>query len=99
MADPTLRKLMALAFLAMSAGLAPGQQQDSFETGFRRFADRHCVSCHGPDVQKRKLRLDKLPATFVDKDTAATWIKVLDRVSRGEMPPKGKPRPTEQETK
>ena len=61
--------------------------------GLRPFWEKHCVSCHGPEVQKRKLRLDTLPAAFGGKDTAATWTKVLDRLERGEMPPKSEARP------
>ncbi len=31
--------------------------------------------------------------TFDDKDVAATWVKVLDKLSAGEMPPKGRAAP------
>jgi mono/diheme cytochrome c family protein len=84
--------------LLLTASAACAQTPAAFEAQFRQFADRHCVACHGPDVQKRKLRLDKLPTAFADKATAATWEKVLDRLARGEMPPKDKPRPPEKET-
>jgi hypothetical protein len=87
---------VSLAF-TLAAGRAAGQQRDTFESQFRRFVDGHCVACHGPDVQKRKLRLDNLPATFHDKDVAAAWVKIFERLSRGEMPPAGKPRPPEKE--
>jgi len=50
-------------------------------------------------VQRSKLRLDNLPLKLTDKDTAATWAKVFDRVSRGEMPPRSKDRPPEKETR
>ena len=36
-----------------------------------------------------------LPFAFDDQDVTATWVKVLDKLSRGEMPPKGQPRPPE----
>src|SRR5262249_30801373 len=70
-----------------------------FEAQFRQFAGQHCVSCHGADVKKAGLRLDNLPATFTDRDNAATWVKVLDRVSRGEMPPRNRPRPPENDAR
>jgi mono/diheme cytochrome c family protein len=69
------------------------QKASDFDSRLRPFLDRHCVSCHGPDLQTRGLRLDTLPATFADRAVSATWIKVFDRLSRGEMPPKNKPRP------
>src|SRR5437763_10530332 len=88
--------VVAIAFLT---GKAAAQEQTGFETQFREFASRHCIGCHGPDVQKRKLRLDKLPAAFDDMDTAATWVHVLDRLSRGDMPPKRWPRPPEKDAR
>jgi mono/diheme cytochrome c family protein len=87
----------ALPVLAAWTASAAAQEPAAFAPQFQRFAEQHCVGCHGPDVQRRKLRLDTLPATFADKDVAATWMKVLDRLARGEMPPKDKPRPSEKD--
>ncbi len=53
----------------------------AFEPKVRPLIEAHCVDCHGPDVQKGKLRLD-------GEINMATWIKVHDRVAAGEMPPK-----------
>src|SRR4051812_10459185 len=89
--------LAAVVALSALAGPAPAQERDAFVTHLRKFADQHCVSCHGPEVQRSKLRLDTLPATFGDRDAAALWVKVLDRVSRGEMSPRTRPRPPEKE--
>ena len=99
-----VRTLLCLAVSLTLATSAPAAekspaQSDDFLAGFRKFADRHCLGCHGPDVQKRKLRLDTLPAKFADKDTATTWVKVLDRLSHNDMPPKNKPRPAEKDVK
>ncbi len=85
--------------ILLAVGWTPALAQDSkaFEARFRRFVDQHCASCHGPDVQKRKLRLDNLAVRFQHKDAAATWEKILERLARGEMPPKDRPRPAEAE--
>ncbi|MBP3954153.1 DUF1592 domain-containing protein [Gemmata sp. G18] len=82
------------------ASVAPARAQDRvpFEAQVRTFADAHCVSCHGPDVQRGELRLDTLPLKLTDPGAAATWVKVFDRVARGEMPPKSKERPPEKDT-
>jgi hypothetical protein len=77
-----------LLALSAQATTATGDPQ------FASFLEKHCVSCHGPETRKRKLRLDTLPLSLGDRDVAATWVKVLDRVSAGEMPPKGEARPT-----
>jgi mono/diheme cytochrome c family protein len=95
-------KLLLFGFLTVlpiEAGRAATPPDDSFESGLRGFLDQHCVACHGPEVQKRRLRLDQLPWTPGHPDVAATWVKVLDRLSRGEMPPKGQPRPDQVDTK
>src|SRR5262245_23439412 len=97
MAAHVSRCLAALAALAAWAAAAAAQEPTALAAQFQHFAEQHCLSCHGPDVQRRKLRLDTLPATFTDKDIAATWVKVLDRLARGEMPPKDKPRPSEKD--
>ena len=56
------------------AGAAPAQEPR--EAAQRPFLERHCFECHGPDSRKKALKLD-----------FATWVKVYDRVSAGEMPP------------
>ncbi len=46
----------------------------------RPFLDTYCVECHGPELQKGKLRLDgEIPLS--------TLIKAHERIQDGEMPP------------
>ena len=96
-AQPMHYSSLSVLLLAAVARPSAAAEPPPFEPQFRHFAEKHCVSCHGPKVQRRKLRLDNLPATFADKETAATWTKVLDRLAHGEMPPKDEPRPAQQE--
>jgi hypothetical protein len=88
------------SFAALLTALSPARALDgnAFEKSIRAFTDEHCTSCHGPEVQRAKLRLDTVPLNLSDKDTAATWVKVFDRVSRGEMPPKRKGQQPDQAT-
>src|SRR5262245_2837561 len=90
------------ALIAVVQALAPtlsvAADQHSPDAGFRAFAERHCVSCHGPDVQKGRLRLDMLSATLDQRDVFTQWQRVFDRVSRGEMPPADQERPPREET-
>jgi hypothetical protein len=54
----------------------------------------YCYSCHGPDVQLSNLRLDSLSNDITESRRATeTWGNVLNRMRRGEMPPKGSPHP------
>ena len=91
--------MVSLVLLSVYAGRASARDRDPFEPELRQFLDEHCVACHGPAVQKSRLRLDRLPPSFDGKNVAAIWVKVLDRLSRGEMPPKGAPRPDEDEAR
>ncbi|MEP6962792.1 MAG: DUF1592 domain-containing protein, partial [Acidobacteriota bacterium] len=49
--------------------------------------------CHGASSPKTGLDLTKLAYEPANPDNFATWVKVHDRVSAGEMPPTGMPRP------
>src|SRR5262249_52917984 len=65
----------------------------------RPFLSQHCLGCHGAEKPKGNVRLDKLAPDFTDKASRERWLTVLDQVKTGAMPPKGKPRPPEQEAK
>ncbi len=54
--------------------------------------DKYCLGCHSDKLKTAGLSLETLDATRVG-DGAATWERVLRKVSRGEMPPPGLPRP------
>ncbi len=58
---------------------------------------KHCIDCHGPQEAERNLRLDQLPLKFDEPETTAKWIKVLEMLSRGDMPPAGASQPTAQD--
>ena len=93
----TTRLMTTVAFFLL-AGRASAQEP-AFDKLFGSFAEEHCITCHGPDVSKSGLRLDKLSLKLTDKDTAAIWVKVHDKLARGEMPPKKDSRPPEKEMK
>jgi acetyl esterase/lipase len=65
----------------------------------RPFLTRHCLDCHGPEDPDGDLRLDNLSQDFSDEVSRKHWQHVLRRVKAGEMPPKGRPRPTEMEVR
>jgi mono/diheme cytochrome c family protein len=86
--------VISLALLAIQLLPARAAEEPS---GLRPFLAKHCIECHGPDVSERKLRLDQLPADFAGKEPAAIWTKVLDKLTRGEMPPKDAPQPADKD--
>src|SRR5262249_27833631 len=62
-------------------------QNGTFQAQIRPFLDAHCVDCHGPEVHKAGLRLDKLKPELADAKAAELWTKVHDKIAQGQMPP------------
>jgi hypothetical protein len=65
--------------------------------GLRPFLEANCVSCHDADNKKGGLDLT-VAADWSKPDQMARWVRVYDRVAKGEMPP-GKRKPEATETK
>lgn len=62
----------------------------SVERSVTSILERHCVACHGSEIQNASVRLDNLPTDFSgDRRAAETWHDVRDVLNRGEMPPPG----------
>ena len=57
------------------------------------FLKDHCVSCHGAEKQKGKLRLDTLSNNFADPAVAVKWAEVVNALNAHEMPPEDEPQP------
>ena len=82
--------------LAIWCQQASGQAA-AFKDAVRPLIENHCITCHGPEVQKAKLRLDDLQPDLRDERIMATWAKVYDKLVTGEMPPKNRERPAQDE--
>jgi mono/diheme cytochrome c family protein len=61
--------------------------------GLTEFTDQNCTFCHNPKQRKGNLDLVGMKFDPSDPDNLRVWMKVHDRVSKGEMPPKGVPPP------
>jgi hypothetical protein len=65
----------------------PMAKAGSYETEIRPFLDKYCISCHGPDKQKAKLRFDRLDPDLVKGADGDMWQETLDLINISEMPP------------
>ena len=72
---------------------------DGADADFHGFFERHCVKCHSGEKAKGDLVLDTLTADFTGKASRELWERIFEQLSSGDMPPKDKPRPPEQEVK
>src|SRR5580658_7043781 len=52
----------------------------------------YCVTCHGGNKPKSDFAIDALAPKLATN--SEEWKEILDRLTEGSMPPKGKPRPT-----
>jgi mono/diheme cytochrome c family protein len=98
------RVSIALLFTACFAPPAPragdpaAEPSAKLKAPLRSFLDGHCVGCHDAGSKKGGLDLDTTPFEPGDPRNFSRWVKVLDRVNAGEMPPKKSPRPDAKES-
>ena len=57
------RRLVAASF-ALAAAVTARAETTFYQARVAPILDRHCVSCHGPEKQKAKLRLDSFEAVL-----------------------------------
>jgi mono/diheme cytochrome c family protein len=94
---PPLRRSRGGAVLAFAAatllcGVSPAEEGPTKVSA--QFFDQYCSDCHYED-KSGGLDLSVLTYDPDNRDNFATWVRVFDRVSAGEMPPKKKKeRPT-----
>lgn len=91
------RSSALIIVLAAAACAAAQDSTASFNSKVKPLLEAHCVECHGEDTQKAGLRLDTLSPDFADEKTSATWTHVFDKMIAGEMPPKKRERPPQQD--
>lgn len=63
------------------------------------FFDKHCLECHDEDAKKGGLDLQALKWLPTERSNFDLWVKVFDRVQKGEMPPRKKEQPEVQAKK
>lgn len=85
--------LLALG-AALSVGAAAPAASSDFDKAVAPFLAEHCHRCHDEKKHKGEFRVDNLSRDFLAGTSANKWAEVLDRVSSGEMPPKGEKKPT-----
>jgi hypothetical protein len=57
------------------------------------FIEEYCANCHDAETKKGGLDLTAFAWNLEDRNNFQQWVKVVDQVANGEMPPKKKARP------
>lgn len=85
---------LALGMCALKA------DENKFKDRVQPFLKTYCLSCHGEETQKGKIRLDHLSASMADRKEAELWARSLEAIEFGEMPSdKAKEFPTKAEAR
>lgn len=96
--QPTLTYFAALrlASLTIAVGLSCAGAALGADP-FEEFLAKHCARCHGAAKSEGDVRIDKFSRDFKAGADTHHWGEVLDRINSGQMPPKGEPKPTQDE--
>jgi mono/diheme cytochrome c family protein len=84
--------------MASNATPAPAQSVPQMVTpdDHKHMLMQYCTACHNDKAKTAGMSVVPLNANNLDADQA-TWEKILRRLSLGEMPPKGMPRPPKEQ--
>ena len=87
-------RILTILFLAeVISRAAEGAPHAMVQERHRTLLQHHCLKCHGAEKPKGKFRLDDLPFTITNIETAEKWQKVLNSLNSGEMPPEDEKQP------
>lgn len=97
-AEPNFTLLTILiACLAGPAAAEITPDLDAFDRDVQPLLQKYCVSCHGEEKQKAKLRFDTIDPDIVTGEHFGKWEDVREAFNTGEMPPEDEPQPTDAE--
>lgn len=80
-----MRAFIGLLFSLILTSMAWAQPEH-----VRTFIKENCLECHSDSDKSGGLDLSKLPWDLKNTESQNRWIKVFDRVEKGEMPPESK---------
>lgn len=73
--------------------------RSDYQNKVRPIIEKYCLSCHSTRLEKGGLDLEQFHSIPDVRQSAAIWESVEHQVDAGDMPPKGKPRPSAVEKK
>ena len=88
---------LPIAALLSSAGAAPAPDVAGFKKHIQPLLADLCMDCHNGSKPKGDFSLGDISGDLVAGPDAEKWIKVLDQLTLGEMPPEDESQPSEGE--
>lgn len=86
-ASTVLRFALTLSCVLCAAAPTADADDDSLAAR-SAFLESHCQACHEGDEAEAGLDLSNLGVDLADSVTEKRWVRIVDRVRAGEMPPK-----------
>ena len=84
-----------LAGASFLSGAVPFPQlSGEYQKQMLPLLERYCVGCHSEEEQEGELDLERLATLEAVRQAPKVWVKVVEMMEDGEMPPKKKPQLT-----
>ncbi len=96
LAVPMFRSLAAESRPSSAAVIAVPGKPSGLNEKVRAFLSDRCMDCHDESTRKGDVSLEALEHAVNDA-TAVDWLRALQQIERGTMPPSNKDQPTEAE--
>ncbi|PHR97398.1 MAG: hypothetical protein COA78_27760 [Blastopirellula sp.] len=95
-----MRYLLTFLFVlitSMTALVADelGSSRQHFSEEIKPFLQKHCVECHGLELQESQIRFDQLIEYQVENQVL--WTKVYEAITSSKMPPEDYAQPSQKE--
>ena len=97
MAGPNTMTTVVARLLVIAATLSFQAAAGDFEDYVQPLLSKHCIACHGQQMQMAELRLDQFQGEPDALRYPGIWDDVLRMTTLGKMPPPGSPAPTQPE--
>jgi hypothetical protein len=91
-------RLLLVGLASLAAPLLADQKL-AFEQTIQPLLKQFCLDCHSTKKQKGDLDLERFTSLDLVKRDPVVWEHSLDQIRDKEMPPKGKPKPSPEQTK
>lgn len=95
---------LCLAWTTVAVAQPPESQffatlEKQFDGDIKPLAKQFCLKCHSTDEQQGELDLERFASLNEVRKSPKTWIKVVEQLDNGEMPPKDADQPTAEQRK
>jgi mono/diheme cytochrome c family protein len=93
-----LRLIISLLVLwAMGGRAYASEAPAAFDKDIRPLLDAYCIKCHGGEKTKGDVNLARFSDVPSIQREPKLWRTVLTQLNHGDMPPEGKPQPSQAE--